>query len=99
MGGCAIECDKCGCLFIPGGRKETIICAGCYEEILNNLTGRENKAIAGARQIKAQAETLLAVQKLEYHDKNFLCNGKSCCSQQMEYLQNIMKLSSAMLGS
>ncbi len=89
----AIECDECGCLFIPGGKKETIICAGCYEEKISAFIGKNNKSIAGFRQINAQAETLLAVQKLEYHDKNFLCNGKSCCNQQMEYLQNILRLS------
>lgn len=25
------ECKRCGCLFVPGGRETTDICAGCYK--------------------------------------------------------------------
>ena len=50
-----------------------------------------------ARQINEQAQVLLAVQELEYHDKNFLTNPKHCCQQQKEYLRSIIRLSASMM--
>lgn len=90
---CAVECGECGCLFIPGGKKETMMCAGCLEEKVVVLSKDLTAAKANARRIYESAETLLAVSKLEYHDKNFLCNPKSTCIQQMEYLTHVMGLS------
>lgn len=52
-----------------------------------------------ARQINELAQTLYAVSQLEYHDKNFLTNPKSCCTQQQEYLRQIMRLASSLMGA
>ncbi len=30
----AVECKRCHCLFVPGGKDTTDICAGCYKEQL-----------------------------------------------------------------
>jgi hypothetical protein len=27
----AVNCKKCGCLFVPGGSETTAICVGCYK--------------------------------------------------------------------
>ena len=29
----AMECKNCECIFIPGGRQATDICAGCYKQM------------------------------------------------------------------
>ena len=51
-----------------------------------------------AVKIRDQATVLMAVQALEQHDKNFLCNAKVCNDQQIEYLSEIMRLSKKIEG-
>ena len=54
---------------------------------------RENRA----KLINEKAQTLLAVQELEWNDKNFLTNPKSCCQMQKEYLKEIIRLSASII--
>lgn len=39
------ECDKCGCLFIPGGKGAETTCGKCLKEELNALRARYNALV------------------------------------------------------
>ena len=58
----------------------------------------KNKLKGLATKIQDQATVLIAVQELEKHDKNFLCNAKVCNSQQREYLAEIWRLGAYISG-
>jgi len=64
------------------------------QELFKKHEERNNELKSLVTKIRDKATTLIAVQDLEKHDKNFLCNAKVCNSQQREYLAEIWRLCS-----
>ena len=49
-----VECKKCDCLFVPGGKEMTDICAGCYKQMLEDLdTGKTVATLAAGWRTQA----------------------------------------------